>query len=175
MPVVSCSDDGKPGFRWGDSGKCYTYASGDEASRERARERAERQGRAARAGGYRGMMKSEDWLGKPLYEELEGAEREFADALLSIAEKYGPLDREESGIYISYSSPEENDTADIGVKCGNCALVASENACAIFEQEIQLEGKCRLAVIPPGYVEGYSGVEKSAWSGAFLPVVKANV
>jgi hypothetical protein len=166
MPVGKCEKDGKPGYQWGDAGTCYTYTAGNEESKSRAKSKAEAQGRAAYASGYK-MNKQEDWLGKPLYDQLSDAEREFADALLSIAEKYGPLDNDSSGIYISYSPPSENDTADIGVKCGNCALVASENACAIFAQEIQLEGKCRLAAIPPGYVT--AGMSK--WKGSFLPIV----
>jgi hypothetical protein len=32
MPINNCSSDGKPGFKWGDSGSCYTYTSGDEKS-----------------------------------------------------------------------------------------------------------------------------------------------
>jgi len=36
-------------YRWGESGTMYTYEPGDEASRERAREKALRQGRAIQA------------------------------------------------------------------------------------------------------------------------------
>jgi len=46
MPVQSCRSEGKPGYRWGESGKCYTYTPGDDASRERAKDKAARQGRA---------------------------------------------------------------------------------------------------------------------------------
>jgi len=49
MPIEACTLDGKPGFRWGKEGKCYTYTPGDEASREAARAKAERQGRAIEA------------------------------------------------------------------------------------------------------------------------------
>lgn len=49
MPVQSCQLDGKPGFRWGESGKCYTYETGDTASRRRARSRAQAQGAAIEA------------------------------------------------------------------------------------------------------------------------------
>ncbi len=49
MPVQECTLDGKPGFRWGEEGKCYTYTPGDEASREAARAKAEKQGRAIEA------------------------------------------------------------------------------------------------------------------------------
>jgi len=46
MPVKSCQENGKPGWKWGDSGKCYTYTPGDKVSSERAREKAKKQGRA---------------------------------------------------------------------------------------------------------------------------------
>jgi len=39
MPVKACSDNERPGYKWGDSGKCYTYASGDEAGKKRAKEK----------------------------------------------------------------------------------------------------------------------------------------
>ena len=54
MPVKRCQSGGKPGYRWGDSGKCYTYTAGDAASRERAKKKATAQGQAARASGYKG-------------------------------------------------------------------------------------------------------------------------
>jgi hypothetical protein len=170
MPVQPCQSDGKPGYKWGESGACYAYTPGDEASASRARASAERQGRAARAGGYEGMNKQEDWLGKPLYDELPEDERAFADALLDIAERFGPLDREDSNIWVGYEPAESNKDASIGVKCENCALVASQNKCAIISQEIELGGICRLSVIPPGYVDYEEPVELG-WKGSFLPVV----
>ena len=51
MPIKPCSLNGKPGFKYGDSGKCYTYAPGNKASVERARERAKTQMRAIKAQG----------------------------------------------------------------------------------------------------------------------------
>lgn len=54
MPVQRCQSNGKPGFKWGQSGKCYTYTPGNKASRERAKASAAAQGRAVRASGYRG-------------------------------------------------------------------------------------------------------------------------
>ena len=51
MPIQSCTKDGKQGFKWGRTGKCYTYSS--EASRKRAIERARKQGRAIEARGRR--------------------------------------------------------------------------------------------------------------------------
>lgn len=49
MPVQRCQKDGKPGFRYGKSGTCYTYTAGDEDSRNRARAEAEKQGRAIKS------------------------------------------------------------------------------------------------------------------------------
>lgn len=46
MPVQPCQSDGKPGYRWGDTGRCFTYERGDEDGRERARQKAVRQGAA---------------------------------------------------------------------------------------------------------------------------------
>jgi hypothetical protein len=46
MPVKACSDNGKPGFKYGDGGKCYTYTKGNEASRKRAMAKATKQGQA---------------------------------------------------------------------------------------------------------------------------------
>jgi hypothetical protein len=46
MPVERCRKNGRPGFRWGKEGKCFTYTAGDKTSRERARRKAEAQGRA---------------------------------------------------------------------------------------------------------------------------------
>lgn len=47
MPVVRCQSNGKPGYKWGPSGKCYTYSSEQGAAAARAK--AERQGRAIEA------------------------------------------------------------------------------------------------------------------------------
>lgn len=49
MPVKSCKKDGKPGYKWGDEGKCYTYSPKSKASRERARKKAREQGQAIKA------------------------------------------------------------------------------------------------------------------------------
>ena len=53
MPVKDCSDKGRPGYKWGNSGKCYTYAAGDDAGRKKAKEKAHMQGAAA---GYKVWM-----------------------------------------------------------------------------------------------------------------------
>ena len=52
MPLKRCHKEGKPGYKWGDSGKCYTYTSGNKAEREAAKALARKQGRAAYVSGY---------------------------------------------------------------------------------------------------------------------------
>ena len=49
MPVKPCKAKGKSGWKWGNSGKCYTGKG--------AKAKAERQGRAAYASGYKGKRK----------------------------------------------------------------------------------------------------------------------
>jgi hypothetical protein len=44
MPVKTCKSDGKPGYKWGNSGKCYTYPPGDAKARNEAKRRAVVQG-----------------------------------------------------------------------------------------------------------------------------------
>lgn len=44
MPVNSCSENGNPGFKWGDSGKCYLYEKGNAKSMGEAKRKATVQG-----------------------------------------------------------------------------------------------------------------------------------
>lgn len=102
-----------------------------------------------------------------LYEELSAAEKELHDSLVSISDDYGPLDAEETGIWIGYESASQNEDASIGVNCANCSLHYEKESgglgCMILSYEIEPMGKCRLAVIPPGYVN----VNKNIWGGRF--------
>jgi len=54
MPVHRSKDGDGPYYQWGESGKKYRYKQGNKRSREEAKKKAENQGRAARASGYRG-------------------------------------------------------------------------------------------------------------------------
>jgi len=47
MPLNECQYEGKPGWRWGQAGKCYVYTPGSEAGSRLARARALRQGVAS--------------------------------------------------------------------------------------------------------------------------------
>lgn len=85
--------------------------------------------------------------------KMAAAEREFANALLSIAQKYGKLsDNDGNGIWVGYVPEEENDNYEIGVRCENCVLHESNSVCKIIKQRIEPGGYCRLAAIPDGVV-----------------------
>lgn len=51
MPIGHCEANGKPGFKYGNNGKCYTYTPGNKASEKAAKEKAILQGVAVRANG----------------------------------------------------------------------------------------------------------------------------
>jgi hypothetical protein len=88
-----------------------------------------------------------------LYEMLTEEEKAFHDALVGIAEQYGPFDLGTSSIWVGYETAEENEDAEIGVKCSNCTMFNPENnGCAILSYAVESEGKCRLAAIPDGLV-----------------------
>lgn len=85
--------------------------------------------------------------------KMSAAEREFANALLSIAEKYGKLSNNDgNGIWVGYVSEEENENYEIGVRCENCVLHESDYVCKVVKQRIEPGGYCRLAAIPDGVV-----------------------
>lgn len=44
MPLKKCSANGRPGYKWGDSGKCYTYSPGDKVGMGKAKQKAHIQG-----------------------------------------------------------------------------------------------------------------------------------
>lgn len=49
MPIMPCKKGGKPGFKYGESGACYTYQPNNNKSRDAARAKAGKQGRAIEA------------------------------------------------------------------------------------------------------------------------------
>lgn len=53
MPIQSCTINNKPGFKYGESGACYPYTSGNASSRARARNKARNQGIAEIISGYK--------------------------------------------------------------------------------------------------------------------------
>jgi hypothetical protein len=73
---------------------------------------------------------------------------------LKIAQKYGKFNEDETGIWAGYVDARENEVAQIGVKCANCALYEGNGSCKIIAQSVEPNGRCRFAVIPDGVVSG---------------------
>lgn len=46
MPVMRCRKNGKPGYKYGETGTCYTYTAKNKRSRESAKNKAKKQGQA---------------------------------------------------------------------------------------------------------------------------------
>lgn len=86
--------------------------------------------------------------------KLAAEEAELADSLLKIAQKYGKFNEDETGIWAGYVDARENEVAQIGVKCSNCALYEGNGSCKIIAQSVEPNGRCRFAVIPDGVVNG---------------------
>lgn len=114
------------------------------------------------------------------YEMLDDSEKEYHNALVAIANKYGKFNDSGAAIWAGYESADDNEDSVIGVKCGNCSFFTGES-CLIVDAEIEPEGKCRLAAIPPGLVNPEADdnndddddmMEKSinlfSWDGKFL-------
>lgn len=106
-----------------------------------------------RGGGYRTVSKSEEIVLNKVADDLDEQEAVLADMLIAITRIYGKFNEDGIGVWAGYDSPEDNDVADIGVKCENCVLYEGNGVCKIIEQKVEHEGKCRFAVIPDGIVE----------------------
>lgn len=104
MPIKSCQSENKPGFKWGDAGKCYTYTPKNEGSMRNARKKATAQGLAIGDIKLEGLRVSFDYhdtlttdKGKKLLEKEFGENNliyiisaaKDIEELLPFAEKYG--------------------------------------------------------------------------------------
>lgn len=54
MPIKSCTKDGKPGLKWGDSGTCYTFTPGNVESKKAAEALVRKQQAAIEAQKHKG-------------------------------------------------------------------------------------------------------------------------
>lgn len=79
-------------------------------------------------------------------------ERELAEALIEITKKHGKFNSDDMGVWAGYESAEENENAEIGVKCANCILYEGGTTCKIIDAEVEPNGYCRFALIPDGVV-----------------------
>ena len=90
-----------------------------------------------------------------LYAQVSGDEKALVDAMLAIVGEFGKFQSEGSSINAGYDGPEDNPNLDIGVKCGNCVFHVETDTgieCSAVAIEIEEDGACRFAAIPPGIV-----------------------
>lgn len=80
-------------------------------------------------------------------------EKDLADALLEIANKYGKFNEDASGIWAGYTPAAENKDQEIGVHCANCVLYAGGTECKIISLPVEPMGVCRFAVLPDGVIK----------------------
>lgn len=107
-----------------------------------------------RGGGYRVTKNMHEDMGEmsPHSAEVSVEEMALTEALVRVAENFGPFDAEDSGIWIDYESAEDNDDKDMGINCMNCTLYSGDGVCKILSQKVEDYGKCRFALIPDGLV-----------------------
>jgi hypothetical protein len=100
-----------------------------------------------------------------LYAQVSGDEKALVDAMLGIVQQFGKFQSEGSSINAGYDNAQNNPNLDIGVKCGNCVfhmMTETGIECSAVEQEIEEDGACRFAAIPPGIVNAPSNVAEAA-------------
>ena len=97
-----------------------------------------------------------EWLDKlavELMDTMPEPEREFVRAMSDIVERYGKLaNNDGKGIWVGYIEADDNENADMGIKCRNCAHYEGGSMCHIVAQSVEPNGLCRLAAIPDGIV-----------------------
>jgi hypothetical protein len=104
-----------------------------------------------------------------LYDLLAQPEKDFHDALVGIANKYGPIDENHSGIWVGYKTAEQNDKSAIGVMCGNCSMYKGDGGCMLLSYLVEPGGLCRLAAIPDSLVhEDTTELGKSVGVGSMV-------
>lgn len=116
-------------------------------------------------------------MNEELYAQVEGDEKALVDGIIAVVAEFGKLQSPDSSVNVGYDGPASNPNLEIGVKCGNCVFhMMTEDGveCSVVDLDIEEDGACRFAMIPPGLVrtsealreaEGYkvpSGVQSAA-------------
>ena len=100
-------------------------------------------------------MKKIKEVNQELYNQVSGDEKALVDAMLGVVQQFGKFQSEGSSVNAGYDDAQNNPNLAIGVKCGNCVFHIGEGAniaCSAIEQDIEEDGACRFAAIPPGLV-----------------------
>lgn len=110
-------------------------------------------------------MKRLQEFSQDLYDQTSGDEQAVIDALLGVVEEFGKFQSEGSSVNAGYDNAQNNPNLEIGVKCGNCVFHRGEGEdieCSAVEQDIEEDGACRFAMIPPGLVTAPTNVAEAA-------------
>lgn len=94
-------------------------------------------------------------MNKELYSQISGDEKALVDAMVLIVTQKGKFQSEGSSINAGYDNAANNPNLAIGVKCGNCVFhmgSGEDIECSAIDQDIEENGACRFAAIPPGLV-----------------------
>jgi hypothetical protein len=103
---------------------------------------------------FRAIKKLKE-VDQDLYSQISGDEKALVDAMLGVVQQFGKFQSEGSSINAGYDDAANNPNLEIGVKCGNCVFhLTTETGieCSAVDQEIEEDGACRFAAIPPGIV-----------------------
>jgi hypothetical protein len=109
-------------------------------------------------------MKKIKEFSQNLYDQTSGDERATIDALLGVVSQFGKFQSEGSSVNAGYDGPATNPNLGIGVKCGNCVFHAETEdgiECSAVDQDIEEDGACRFAMIPPGLVTAPTAVTEA--------------
>lgn len=80
-------------------------------------------------------------------------EKELAEALIEITEKYGKFNQDDTGVWAGYTPASENDKAEKNISCEYCILYEGGTSCKILAMPVEPMGVCRFALIPDGVVK----------------------
>lgn len=127
MPVQSCTLNGKPGYQYGDSGRCYTYTRGDDTGKKRAKRKAHLQGAAVEANGSsrKSVKETEDIseYDDSLNDYIDLIRREFDKAFPYV---YAP-DKDETSYYYVIDVFEDYLVCKSGTKHYEVGFTESED------------------------------------------------
>lgn len=104
-------------------------------------------------------LRAQDGMALPRPAILDSEETELRDSLLRIVSVHGKFNEDMEGVWAGYAPADENEVADIGVKCSNCVFYNRDGSCDIVAMDIEPGGKCRFAVIPKGVVDVSAGMD----------------
>lgn len=97
MPIQSCQLNNKPGFKWGESGKCYTYTAGDESSKRRAKAKAEKQMRAIKKSQTSNSQETQNKNMKNKFQYIKNIAPDKSEATILLYKPIGKFQDEKTG------------------------------------------------------------------------------